>query len=74
MTHSALLDQIRELAERFRQIAGATEMPEYVEILSATASDLEERAACLELQTVVNPQRAAPSVHARFAACTFQAA
>lgn len=77
MTHSALLNQIRELAERFRADAGATQMPEYAELLSATAADLEQRAASLGAQPVVNLRRSAAyerSVHARFAACTFQAA
>jgi hypothetical protein len=77
MTHSAILNQIRELAERFRADAGATEMPEYAELLSATASDLEQHAAHLEMQRTVNPQWAVArnvSAHARFAACTFQAA
>ncbi|HEY4116046.1 MAG TPA: hypothetical protein VGM17_18460 [Rhizomicrobium sp.] len=77
MTHAALLNQIHELAERFRQIADATELPEYADILSATASELEERAVYLETQRVVNPQRVEPhgtSAHARFAICTMQAA
>lgn len=77
MTHSALLNQIRELAARFRAIADATDMAEYAEILSATAADLEQRAANLERQPAAGLQPAAAldlSAHAGFNACTSHAA
>ena len=77
MTSSAGLNDIRELAERFRQLASTTEMPDYAERLSATAGNLEQRAAQLESQHVIESGRSvssAASTHTSVAACENRAA
>jgi hypothetical protein len=76
MTHSARLNDIRELAERFRRLAGTTGMPDYAELLSATAGALERRAVQLEAQPARPQGLGAREVaaHARVAACSAQAA
>ena len=41
-------EEIRALAERFRSMAAATAMPEYVQLMNRAAVDLDRQAASLE--------------------------
>jgi hypothetical protein len=62
-------EDIRILADRFRQMAGVTGMPEYSQLMAQAASDLEQHAAALETPDRIVVFRL--TADARPSACSF---
>ena len=62
MRNSRSAEDIRTLAEWFRQMAETTNLPEYGQLMAKAATDLEHRAAVLESpeRVVLLPVAVAP--------------